>query len=250
MFKKASLSLAVFCTAAAWAGAEPQRAFLTTENKFPERGALELGYEFIGREFDTLKYNRQSVFARYGLIENLTARIHAPYDTLKPDFGGDESGLGDVTLGADLVAYQDVFSFPFVIPHLDVSLPTGDEDKGLGSGDALISAGVAVGTKTQDRFVWVLDVSYASVYDAKASEKDDVFGAALSWIWELSDRFTVNIEGLFRHAEAYDSNAILVGGGMNYSWSPKLNTGVFIGRWDDDDSGEEQLLNIRAAYAF
>jgi hypothetical protein len=250
MFKKASLSLAVFCTVAAWAGAEPQRAFLATENKFPERGAMEVGYEFIGREFDTLKYNRQSLFARYGLIENLTARVHAPYDTLKPDIGGDESGIGDVTLGVDLVAYQDVFSFPFVIPHLDVSLPTGDEDKGLGAGDTLIRAGVAVGTKTHEQFMWIVDVNYASAYDAKAAKKDDVFEAALSWIWELSERFTLNLEGMFQHAEAVDSNAVLLGAGMNYAWSPHLHTGVFLGRWNENDTGEDQLLNITAAYAF
>ncbi len=238
------------CAASTFAGAEPQRAFLTTENKFPEIGALEIGYDYTGREFDTLKYNSHSFVARYGLIENLTARAHVPFDSRKPDFGSDQQGLGDVVVGLDLVAYQDVFSFPFVIPHLDISFPTGDDNKGLGSGDTLLRFGVAVGTKTHEQFNWIIDFSYASVYDAKASEKDDVFEIGFSWIWEISDQFTFNLEALFQHAEDTSSDAVLLGGGMNYKWTPALQTGVFLGEWTNQDSGEDKVLNITAAYTF
>lgn len=238
------------CAVASLACAEPQRAFLTTENKFPETGTLELGYDYSGREFETLKFNSHSAVARFGLFENLTARVKVPFVDRKPDFGDSESGIGDVTLGLDLVGYQDVFSFPFVIPHIDISFPTGDDAKGLGAGDTLVRFGVSLGTKTHEQFLWVADFSYASAYDAKASEKDDQFDIALSWLWELSERFTLNLEGLVRHMEAYDSSSVLLGGGMTYKWSPALLSGVYFGQWNSNDSGEDQLLKITTAYAF
>ncbi len=244
------LLIPALCAVASLAWAEPQRTFLTTENKFPETGKIELGYEYTGREFETLEYNSHSAVARLGLFENLTARVQAPFVNRKPDFGDSESGVGDVTLGLDLVAYQDVFSFPFVIPHLDVSLPSGDEDKGLGSGDTLIKFGVSIGTKTHEQFLWVADFSYASAYDAKASDKDDQFDIALSWLWELSDRFTINLEGMVRRMEAYDSSSVLLGGGMTYKWTEALQSGVYFGAWNSNDSGEDQLLKVTTSYAF
>lgn len=248
MSKKLMIPALFAVASLAWS--EPQRVFLTTENKFPETGKLELGYDYTGREYETLKFTSHSAVARLGLVENLTARVQAPFVNHEPDFGDSESGVGDVVLGLDLVAYQDVFSFPFVIPHLDVAFPTGDEEKGLGSGDTLVKFGVSIGTKTHEQFVWVADFSYASAYDAKASEQDDQFDIALSWLWELSDQFTFNLEGLVRRMESYDSSSVLLGGGMTYKWTPALQSGVYFGAWNSNDSGEDQLLKISASYAF
>lgn len=248
MFKK--LLLPILCCAASIALAEPQRTALTTENKFPELGHLELGYDFSNREFENFEYDSNELFARFGLVENLTARVHLPFDTYDPDYGDKERGIGDVGVGLDLVAYQDVFSFPYVIPHFDVTFSTGDEDKNLGTGDNSFKFGIAFGTKTYEQFNWVLDVSYAENYDAKAADEDDIFQVAFSWVWELSDRFAFSVEALIQDHQDTDNEPYLIGGGLSYKWTPEFQTRFFMGGWQEQESGEDTLLNLAATYAF
>ncbi len=248
MYKK--LLLPILCCTASLAFAEPQRTVLTTENKFPELGHLELGYDFSNREFSDLEYRSHEVFARFGLVENLTARVHVPFDTYRPDFGSSESGLGDVRVGLDLVAYQDVFSFPFIIPHVDVGFSTGDEDKNLGTGETMYKFGVAFGTKTHEQFVWVLDVSYAADAKAKAADEDDIFEVGLSWGWELSDRFMLSLEALIQDHQDTDNEPYLLGGGFSYKWTPALQTRFFMGGWQEQESGEDLVINVNASYSF
>ncbi len=248
MLKK--LLLPVLCCAATLAYAEPQRTALTTENKFPELRHLELGYDFSNREFSDYEYRSHELVARYGLVENLTARVHLPFDTYRPDYGSNETGLGDVRVGLDLVAYQDVFTFPFVIPHAEVGFSTGDEDKNLGTGENMYKFGVAFGTKTHEQFNWVLDVSYAANARAKAADEDDIFEVAFSWVWELSESFALSVEALIRDYQDTDNEPYLIGGGFAYKWTPAFQTRFFMGGWQEQESGEDLVINVNAAYSF
>ncbi|HMP74853.1 MAG TPA: transporter [Kiritimatiellia bacterium] len=248
MFKK--LLIPALCGVASLAIAEPQRAVLTTENKFPELRQLEVGYDFTSTEYDTSKFRSHEFVARYGLLENLTARLHVPFNTIDPDFGDKEEGIGDVRLGLDLVAYQDVFSFPYAIPHVEVSFPTGDEDKNLGTGDNMVKVGLAIGTVTHEVLHWVADFTYAINTDSKAAVDDDIFSAALSLIWDVSDRFAVSGEGLVQDRENTSSNPVLLGAGLNYKWTPSFQTRFFMGVWNDSADGEDIVLNFNAAYTF
>ncbi len=244
------LLIPVLFACATLAGAESQRTAITTENKFPELGKLELGYDFKNREFDDAKYRIHEAVARYGLIENLTARLHVPFVSADPDFGDKEQGIGDVQLGFDLRAYEDIFRYPYVVPHLDVAFSTGDEDKGLGTGETMFMFGVAIGTMTHDQFHWVLDVSYAANYEALATEEDDVFMVGLSWVWDISDRFSISIEGLVQDFQDTDNEPYLIGGGFAYKWTPAFQTRFFMGGWQEQESGEDLAFNVNAAYSF
>lgn len=248
MLKK--LLLPVLCISAVVAYAEPQRTALTYENKFPELHHLELGYDFVTREFGDYRYTDHDLVARFGLVDNLTVHAALPYEMYSPDWGTKERGIGDVQLGLNLVAYQDVFTFPYVAPHADVWLPTGDEDKNLGSGDTLYKFGVAFGTKTHEMFDWVLDVSYGRDYDAKVSETDNMLEVALSFIWALSDQFALSLEGLARDYDSTDNQPFLVGGGFSYKFSPDFQFRFFMGGWQQQESGEDLNINLNAAYSF
>ncbi|MCS6771911.1 MAG: hypothetical protein NZ740_07790 [Kiritimatiellae bacterium] len=232
---------------AVMASAEPQRTFLTTENQFPERGRLELGYGFDGRAYDGLDLYTHSLNARLGLLKDFTVRVQVPGIDRQPEMGNSEFGLGDVSLGFDLVAYQDVFSFPFLIPHADISFATGEEEKGLGAGETEFRIGVAIGTKTHEAIWWVLDASYST---GDLLNSDEILDLGLSVLWELSDQFTVAAEGLIRHMEETDSEAVLAGASATYKWTPSFLTGVFAGKWNENDTGEDTVLKVSAAYAF
>lgn len=248
MLKK--LLIPVVCVCATLANAEPQRTALTTENKFPELGKVEVGYDFTNHEFDDGKVRVHEGVVRYGLVENLTARLHVPAVSADPDFGSKEQGIGDIQLGLDLRAYEDIFGYPYVIPHLDVSFSTGDEDKGLGTGENMFMFGVAIGTKTHDQYHWVLDVSYAANYDAKGGDEDDVFMVGLSWIWDVSERFSVSIEGLVQDFQDTDNEPYLIGGGFAYKWTPNFQTRFFMGGWQEQETGEDLAFNVNATYGF
>lgn len=227
--------------------AEPQRTALVTENQMPNKGQLELGYHFDGRSFDNMDLYTHAVQARFGLLKDLTVRARVPAVSREPDIGDSEFGLGDVSLGFDLVAYQDVFTFPFIMPHVDVFFATGDDAKGLGTGDTELKAGISIGTKTHEQFWWVVDLSY---WTGTLMVNDDVYDAAFSILWELSDQFTLSVEGLVRHMEATDSDAVLLGGGMSYKWTPDFVASFFIGKWNENDTGEDVVAKASLAYQF
>ena len=230
--------------------AEEARALLTTENKFPELGQLELSYLLDNQKYDDLDYRAQSLIARYGLIENLTARLQLPYVQREPDFGSDTDGLGDIRLGFDLKAFEDIFRYPYVIPHADVIFSTGDEDDGLGSGETGYSFGVSVGTVVYEVLHYVVDISYTVDADAKVAGADDMLTGSLSIIWDMSDRFSVMGEARAIDYDNADATSILAGLGMSYAWTENFGTTIFVGGWPDAEMGEDQNTMVKASYTF
>lgn len=247
MLKKATI--AALCCASTLAWGEAQRALLTHENKYPELHQLELGYEFRQREFEDFQFRTHSAQARFGVWENLTAILDVPWAQRDNDFGDDESGIGDVEFGLDLVAYQDIFGYPYVIPHVAASFSTGDEDEGLGTGETMYLFGVSIGTVVYEVLHYVLDVSFAQNYDAKASEEDDALLVSLSLLWDLSDRFNVAAEGRVVDLQDTDDESYLIGGGFTYEWTENFQTGFFYGGWQESDD-EDRVLSVRANYTF
>ena len=232
------------------ARAEETRAFWTTENKFPELGQAEVSYWFEQNEYEDFVYRSHSALLRYGLIENVTARLDVPWVQRDEDFAADADGLGDVGLGFDLLAYEDIFRYPYVIPHVDIAFPTGDDDDGLGTGETMYMFGVSIGTVVYDVLHYVFDASYAMNYDARATEEDDVFMGSLSLIWDISDRFSVMGEGRIMDFQDTSDQPFLIGAGMTYGWTENLYSSFFIGNWQESDFGQDQELMVRASYTF
>ncbi len=247
MLKKAAA--VALCSIATLAWAEPQRTVLTHENKQPELGQLEVGYQFLQREFNESNLRSHSAQARYGLWENLTASLDVPWVSRDEDFGTDQDGIGDVVLGFDLLAYEDVFTYPYVIPHLEIAFPTGDEDDGLGTGETAYSFGFSVGTVVYEVLHYVLDFTYAANYDALATDEDDAFLVALSMVWDISDRFALSLEGGIIDYQDTDDEPYILGGGMAYKWSPNFQTSFFYGGWQESPD-EDSATSVRATYQF
>ncbi len=232
------------------ARAEEARALWTTENKFPALGQAEVSYWLEQTEYDDFVYRSHSALLRYGLIENVTARLEVPWVQRDEDFLEDADGLGDVQLGFDLLAYEDIFRYPYVIPHVDVAFPTGDEDDGLGTGETMYMFGVSIGTVVYEVLHYVLDASYAMNYDARATEEDDVFMGSLSVIWDISPRFSVMGEGRIMDFQDTSDQPFLIGGGMSYGWTENLASTFFIGNWQESSFGQDQELMFKTSYSF
>lgn len=101
--------------------------------------AVELGNEF--RKNDDGKDNVTTFALTYGLLYWIETEIDFALLTLRPDSGKNEFGFGDTVilskfkiLGEKGVLYDNDL-FPEMVIRPSVLIPTGDEDKGLGSGN-------------------------------------------------------------------------------------------------------------------
>ena len=99
---------------------------------------VELGNEF--RKNDDGKDNVTTFALTYGLLDWIETELDFALLTLRPDTGKNEFGFGDTVilskfkiLGEKGVLHDDDL-FPEMVIRPSVLIPTGDEDKGTGSG--------------------------------------------------------------------------------------------------------------------
>jgi hypothetical protein len=215
------------------ARAEPMRTVFTKDNKTPDLHQLEAGLlfeyadatdpkdpDYYGSTFSGAPY------VRFGLVKNVSVFGQFPLVSSSPEFGSDERGFGDVTAGIELLAFQDIFDFPWVMPHASVVLPTGDEDNGLGGGETVVRIGAAAGTTVMDVLHWALDARYEF-----HEEVDSFASIAASCVWSLSDAFTLSLEGKAT-TEQYatnDKHPVFLIGGMSYKATDHMSFMVYGG---------------------
>lgn len=242
------------CVLAGVASAEPMRTIFTKENKFP--GALKPELSLLGGassfDSDEPDGDRDSYIvapgARFGLTDRLTLVATVPYvGESRGDV--DESGLGDIELGTEFLFFEDIFKYPWIIPHAAVILATGDEDKDLGAGEGQGRFGISVGTTMHDVLHWAVDVSY-TMNGAKAEDdgsyasadsdddREDLVTGALSLVWDLDDRASILGEVQVRDdaTDPEDDYALRAHLGMTY----KVNKHLSVMAYGGGSSGLEE----------
>lgn len=88
-----------------------------------------------------------------------------PIDDGSSNASRTEEGWGDVTLRGEYYLRQGSSRSPWVIGVLRVTLPTGDEEKGLGSGATDVETGLSF-IQQIGRINWLADVAYTFVGDS------------------------------------------------------------------------------------
>ncbi|MGA0333049.1 MAG: transporter [Kiritimatiellia bacterium] len=210
--------------------ADAQRTNFTIENQFPRWEQLEVGATYEGREIDEKEFlvndtSTASIYLRYGILDNLAVKLDVPYETIDFPGGRSESGLGDLEVEFQLRTYEDIFGYPYFIPHVSFTVPTGDEDKGLGADGTVVTLGMAFGSTINDWIHWVLDVSYITHPDT-----DDYLKVGHSYVWSISDEFALVTELLYQEAviEGVDSE-LLITGGFTYDWTESIQMDLSVG---------------------
>lgn len=212
MRKTRFLLLALIALAASHLMAESEsvRPLFTRENRFPELGKVEVGTlvsyqqldEYFISQIDPKSYQGYYVdkkakrsettvtpYARYGVFENLTLYSKVPLDFVSSDVKGRQTGFNDIAVGMELLAYEYTYKYPWVVPYIEVTFPTGNDRNHMGLGKVDPIFGIAVGTTTFDKYHWILD----GRYDANVSN-DGRFEGAAAFIWDLSNQFSVLAE--------------------------------------------------------
>ena len=133
-----------FCTEPGWPIGTlnfPRPIF--TEKAFPENEFLVLP-EFSDGADDVTAFGLRAIYerrlGRRGHIE-----VRFPFESVSAA-GERRSGLGDVKLAGKYVVNTDRAMTRITTVGLEVSLPTGDEDDGLGHGTAVVEPYLAFGT--------------------------------------------------------------------------------------------------------
>ncbi len=229
----------ILCLATGSAMAEPMRTRLTRDNRFPDLGRTQLSLDLRYEEseqmvMDPLNFAMLQDVDRYELAPevryqafptvSLLARV--PFVSVDPDMGSSQSGLGDIDIGFAWLAYEGIFTYPFLIPHATLHLDTGSERKGLGRGETGFTLGATLGTRRWEDIIFNLDGSY-TIFD----DSDNVAAVALSIIWELNDKLSVHSEGRVTDEDfgPDDDTPYLILGGLSYRPYDRLHWTVYGG---------------------
>ncbi|MDD5482348.1 MAG: transporter [Kiritimatiellae bacterium] len=248
------------------AESESVRSLFCRENRFPELGKWEVGgyasYRqldeyyinqidpkcFEGRYVDKKDKRSETTFtpyARYGVYDNLTLYSKVPIDFVSSDVKGSQAGFNDIAVGMELLAYEYTYRYPWVVPYIEVTFPTGNDRNYMGLGKVDPIFGIAVGTTTFDVYHWILD----GRYDANAIN-DGRFEGAAAFIWDLSDQFSVLAEAKIMEKTPGSTKDVpaYFNGGISYRPSEMLTVNLYGGTSVNAD--ENGRGTVKIAYNF
>lgn len=163
-----------------------------------------------------------------------------------------ESGWGDVTLRGEYYLHRGSSTRPWVIGVVRATLPTGDEDKGLGSGATDVEAQLSFIQQT-GRINWLADVGYTFVGDSDDLDPRNQLrlGAGASVPFGKSRRhsYYVYLENrTSRFSGSEDKRSVAVGFSTSFTEAKRvrLSTSVFFGLTDStEDIGAYVSLGRR-----
>jgi hypothetical protein len=100
-----------------------------------------------------------------------------------------ESGIGDTVFQGEYYLRTGTSTSPWVIGLLRVKVPTGDEDKGLGTGATDVEIGIGL-IQSRGSLNWLADVGYTFVGSSSTFDLKDVVrvGAGVSMPFGADER--------------------------------------------------------------
>ena len=121
------------------------------------------------------------------------AEVRLPFESLA--VGGErQSGLGDITVAGKYVLHTDRAATRITTAGLEVSLPTGEKQTGLGKGTTVFEPYVAFGTKIRDLYLQT-QVKVELPAEAVVSETELGYNVYLGMdLAEFLNTWTVGVE--------------------------------------------------------
>jgi hypothetical protein len=149
-----------------------------------------------------------------------------------------ESGLGDIVIQGEYYLRTATESGPWVIGLLRLKAPTGDEDRGLGTGAADVEAGIGL-IQPHGRVNWLADVGYTWVGSSSEFELRDVLrvGAGVAMSFGPNDRhnsyvYLENRSNMVKGSDDRRSLALGLGTSLDPAQRVRVSVSLFIGLSD------------------
>ena len=138
---------------------EPDRPDVTNGTHIVDVGLLQVEFGGLFNRTGDGRHNVGTpVTARVGLTEWLEARVSSDGFLAVTDPAGNQSGLGNVQVGAKLRLWADPGGVPVLSILPSINLPAASASKGLGSGQADFTIALLTGTDFLTR--GHIDVNY------------------------------------------------------------------------------------------
>jgi hypothetical protein len=226
MFKRILLTFFVILTMAGAAFAAHPLITDDTGTQGKGKFQLEVNSEFDHEDEDGTKEDIFEIapVLSYGITDNVDLVIGVPYQSIRTREQSEtftESGISDTSFEVKWRFYEkDGLSFAL---KPGISLPTGDEDKGLGAGRAGYSIFI-ITTKEIEPWAFHLNLGYIR-NENKADERKNLWHASLSGSVEAKkDLSLVANIGIERNADRnVNTHPAFILGGIIYSLSENLD---------------------------
>ncbi|GAG00741.1 unnamed protein product, partial [marine sediment metagenome] len=176
----------------------------------------ECGFEYVNTADNECNW---STVLKCGLLENWDIGIEFPYQFIDVTEGSDVDGIGDMVVSSKYRFLDETQGFPALSLSFAIKTDTGNEDKGLGSGDLDYTI-TAILTKELNKIVGHLNLGYIYV-GAPEGQDDDVFSYALALEYPVDDRlnFVGELSGETNFEGDFDDNPFAALVGFNYAFS-------------------------------
>ena len=182
--------------------AEPQRTFFIKENRMPgpfkaEVGAIgqyaEIPDDQCSQRATAMMCTSAAPYVRYGSggESGRVSPMSLTCRTSRVD-GDTEQGLGDVVAGAEFVVFQDIFGYPFIMPHVEVELRHGRRGQRPWQRQNALHGRRIRRNRCHGYVPLALDARYTfneKVNDGGEDKNIATFAGSL--IWDLSEQFSL-----------------------------------------------------------
>jgi hypothetical protein len=149
-----------------------------------------------------------------------------------------ESGIGDLVLQGEYYLRTPTESGPWVIGLLRLKAPTGDEDRGLGTGAADVEVGFGL-IQPHGPVNWLADVGYTWVGSSSSFDLRDVLrvGAGVAMSFGPNDRhnsyvYLDNRTNMVRGSDDRRSLAVGLGTSLDQAQRVRVSASLFFGLSD------------------
>ena len=182
----------------AMAQAEWERSVSAWDTRLPDEGKVQVSFwggywENEVRGVD-IQENTGYIDITYGLSDRWSFCVSPSVYRWNLEPGPAESGLSDTSV---MTTYrfldEDTHTFDMAV-MASLSLPTGDDDKGLGSGKVEPGATLLL-SKTLGPFIAVANLGGRAILDSRSNvgEKDFTGWAVLEGVYPLTERLSLNL---------------------------------------------------------
>ncbi len=164
----------------------------------------------------------------------------------------DGSGLGDISLGAKFLLFNEEVSSPEIVASLGVGIPTNDnnygDDVAIGTGHYSVSLGLSA-LKSIDPATFFGSLSYTHYFDRKFGERDVKRGGSVDYNlgvgYALNHRLTLSsrVHGSFSGkleidsevAQFSDKEPVLLENNITFAWDREttIDPSITLGLNDD-----------------
>ncbi len=161
------------------------------------------------------------VCIKTGIVPGLDVGLGSGWQWLD-EAGLTESGMTDLELGSKWNFLMETNALPSLSLTAAVKLPTADDDRGLGSGEADWDVTGVLSKSLNDRFAVHLNAGYTWVGIADSEDGGDVLHGSTAMEFQLTDSFCA-VSEVLAEKELEDDADTMVFGNVGVCWAVSEN---------------------------